>query len=254
MRPHLAAAAALSFVALSALTPSAHAEGEEAPPHVAVEAAPDVPQPASRPEVDHYRSFWRFEIGVRSSFVADPGLDPFAQNDYVPQFSLAASRTILARDRFSFAAGLAWDYGSRSEHARGDFASLSIHRLAVPLEGRMHFGPWGYAFVRAAPGVVTTSVSLEDAAAAATLTKDRALFAADFSAGYALLVHRNGPATKAAPRVWLQGEGGYGWTARERLDLHPDLADNDPRRAGGVDLGSLALRGPFFRIALAITY
>jgi hypothetical protein len=40
--------------------------------------------------------------------------------------------------------------------------------------------------------------------------------------------------------------------AEERLNLAPTVAD-DPRVAG-IDLGPLAMRGGFFRIAAALSY
>jgi hypothetical protein len=204
--------------------------------------------------VDHTREFWRFELGLRGSYVPDAGLDPFSTNDYFPQVSLTASRTIFARGRFSFAPGLSWDYGGRSARARGDMASLDVHRLTLPLEGRAHFGVWGYAFVRGAPGLLVQSARIDDPSAPAPLVKSRALFAADISAGYAWLAwpHDDGEARHA--HLWLQGDFGYGWAATERLTLTPDLPDDDPRRTGGIDLGNLKMRGVFFRIAGAVSF
>jgi hypothetical protein len=199
-------------------------------------------------------SMWRLEAGYRGSFVPSAGYDPFSTNDFLPQFSLAATRTLFAGDHLSFATGLAWDIGSSSAVDRGDRASIGVNRLTVPLEGRAHFGAWGYAFLRGAPGVVAEHTTVDDVAAPATLSKTRWLFATDVSAGYAWLAWPRTREPPQAVRLWLQAEGGYGWVARETLDLGPDLASGDQRIVSGVDLGTIALSGPFFRVAAAASF
>jgi hypothetical protein len=198
-------------------------------------------------------STWRIEAGYRGSYIPDEGFDPFSKDDFLPQLSLSASRTVWTRGRLSFAPGLAWDHGSRSSTARGAATSLSLDRVTIPLEGRLHVDRWGYAFVRLAPGVVAQGVRVEEVSGPAPYTKSRALFAADLSAGYAFPLWRlGGPASPA--RAWLQADGGYGWVASERLALAPDLAGDDPLRTRGVDLGSIATRGAFFRVGVALTF
>jgi hypothetical protein len=199
-------------------------------------------------------SMWRVEAGYRGSFVPSAGYDPFSTNDFLPQFSLAASRTIFGDSRLSFAAGLAWDVGSSSATDRGDHASIGVQRLTVPLEERLHFGIWGYAFLRAAAGAVSEHTSVDDSSAAATLSKTQWLFASDLSAGYAFLAW---PRTGQPPqpvRLWIQADGGYGWVANERLNLGPTLASGDGRIASGIDLGTISLSGPFFRAAAAASF
>jgi hypothetical protein len=197
---------------------------------------------------------WRFELGYRGAFVTDPGYDPFSTQNYFPQVSMVASRTVYARGRFSFAPGFAWDYGRTSATARGDAASLEVHRLVVPLEGRMHFGPWGYVFLRAAPGVALENAEVDDPTATAPLTKSRWLFATDVSGGYAFPIWPRTDRYEVVPRVWLQADGGYGWIVGQRLNLAPDLSSGDLRLASGIDLGSLTMRGAFFRVGAALSF
>jgi hypothetical protein len=204
--------------------------------------------------VDRLKVMWRFELGYRGNFVTDAGLNPFSTQDYLGQISMAASRTVYARGPFSFSPGIAWDYGKAAATARGDAASLAVHRLGVPLEGRMHVGVWGYIFLRAAPGVAMEDVEVSDSTSLATLTKSRWLFATDVSAGYAYPVYSRAERWELAPRIWLQADGGYGWIAAQRLNLAPDLASGDARLASGVDLGSLTMRGAFFRFAAAVSF
>jgi hypothetical protein len=209
-------------------------------------AAPveDAPAVAHARVFDRREVMARLEIGYRGSFITNAGYNPFSTDDYLPQFSLAASQTIFARHRFAFASGFAWDFANTGATDRGDSASLTLHRLTIPLEGRVHFGEWGYAFLRVAPGVAMVSEQIDDPSAPGPLTKDRWLFATDASVGYDWLIMPRGSALSRVARMWLQTDVGYGWMAKERLDLAP-------AGASGVDLGTLALSGAFFRIAVA---
>ena len=62
---------------------------------------------------------WEARIGYRGSWVESPGYSPFSTNDYLPEFSLGASRLVLARGRFSLTAGAAWDYGATGRRREG---------------------------------------------------------------------------------------------------------------------------------------
>lgn len=195
------------------------------------------------------------ELNHRGSFVPDSGYQPFSNNGFLPEFSLSASHTLLEDGRFSFAGGLAWDIGNSSSEVRHvDPASLVMQRITVTLEGRLRFGRWGYAYLRAAPGAAWEKVELDDAASPAPLQKTNWLFATDLSVGYAWLVWPSNAASKLEPRIWLQGEGGYGWVAGQELNLNPALPSGSPVRTAGVDLGGLTMQGGFFRLATAVTF
>jgi len=225
-------------------------------------AAPSEAQPESitpRPAIDRGELMWRFELGYRGAFVTSPGYNAFSTQDYMAQVSMMASRTLFARGHYSFALGIGWDYGGSGATARGDTTSLTMHRLNVPLEGRVHFGRWGYGFLRAAPGVAVLSTQIEDASAPPStgttpqlLSKSRWLFAADVSAGYAWLAWSGPPSSAGTPRLWLQADGGYGWVADERLNLAPNVGSD--QRVAGIDLGPLSMQGGFFRVAAALSY
>ena len=213
------------------------------------------PDSVQQPEyVDRREGTWRVESGYRGSFVSSSGYNPFSSNGYLPEFSLAASRTLFRRGRFSFAPGLAWDIGGTGASARDQASSLSMQRLTVSLEGRMHFGPWGYAYLRAAPGAAMVHAQIDDASSPAPLEKTQWLFATDLSAGYSWLVWPRREASVLEPRLWLQGEGGYGWVAEERLALAPAVASGSPDSVNGIDLGNLTMQGGFFRIAAAVSF
>lgn len=205
--------------------------------------------------VDRLRVMTRLEVGYRGSFVTDPGYNPFSTQDYFSQSSIAISRTILVSGRYSFAPGVMWDYGKSGATARGDSTSLEIHRLSAPLEGRMHFGAWGYAFLRAAPGVALESAEIDDLSSpTGSLKKNRWLFSTDVSAGYAFPILPRASAYAITPRAWLQSDVGYGAIVAQRLDLAPDVGSGDPTLTKGVDLGTLSMHGVFWRLAAAVSF
>jgi hypothetical protein len=228
-----------------------------APPPVEVTAGPAAPEfdrVADRRLPPGREILGRFEVGYRGVFVTNPGYNPFSTQDYFSGAALALSRAIVAESGFSFAPGIAWDYGSSTATARGDGATLQVHRFTVPLEGRLHAGPFGYAFIRVAPGIAGEHVEVTDSSAPSTLTKTQWLFAADASAGYALPVVPMPPRNGATFRLWLVGDAGYSWIADQRLDLTSTTPAGSPSMVNTIDLGTLSLRGAFFRVAAAVSY
>jgi hypothetical protein len=205
--------------------------------------------------LDRREGNWRVEMGYRGTFIPSAGYQPFSDNGYLPEFSLAASRTMFELQHLWLAVGLAWDEGSSTSYIRQvDEATLSFQRVSVTLEGRMQFGPWGYAYVRVAPGAAMEKAQVQDAAAPAPLEMNSWLFAADVSGGYAWLMWPRDAPTTVEPRVWLQGEGGYGFVGGQALALQPALPADSPVRTAGVDLGTLEMKGGFFRIAAAVSF
>ena len=213
----------------------------------------EVPAASAEPGREPSPAFWQAQIGARTTFVTDAGFDLFAADNALVQLSVAASRTLLVWERFSFAPGLSWDFGARSSTIRGDPSSLASHRLAVQLEGRYHLLPWLYGLVRVCPGAAHQSVEVQDSLAPAALRDTQWAPSADFSLGGAVLLGPQWSRSASAVRFWAQAEGGYGWAGRQHLVLSPDLASDDTRRVGTLDLGDLALRGGFFRIAVFTT-
>jgi hypothetical protein len=199
-------------------------------------------------------SFWQAEVGVRSTFITHPGFDPFSDNDALPQVSLGVARTIWAQDRLSFAPGIIWDYGERESTARGLGTSLTAQRIALALEGRYHFAPWFYGLARFTPGAVRESVRLDDPIAPSPLVARQWVAALDASAGAAFLIAPHGDQTTLPVGFWIAAEGGYSFARSASLVLRPDLAEGDPRRTGEIDMGTLAMRGAFFRIYGSVTY
>jgi hypothetical protein len=241
------------LVALAVLASSSFAAADEPPaPAFAPEPAPTPAPPADG--VDHRQSMWRFELGYRASLFADSGFDPFSKNDRLSQVSLVATRTLLTHGRFSFAPGLAFESGGSDSTARGDPTSLDVTRFAVPLDGRVHFGPWGYAFVRVAPGATLVGAEVKESSTTGPLQKRTLVFSTDLSAGYAWLAWPWNEPEKMRGRLWLQADAGYGFAVRDGLSLTPDAGSSGVTNNANVDLGSLVLRGPFARVAVALSF
>ena len=199
-------------------------------------------------------SFWQGQVGMRSTFVTDPGFDPFATDNVLTTVSLGVSRTVFDYDAFSFAPGFFWDYGARSASARGEAASFSSHRLALALEGRYHFAPWVYGLVRLTPSAIQQSAELRAQLATAPYIARAWTAGLDASAGVAFLLGPHAPSAISPVHWWLAAEGGYGFAGSASLQMHPDLPPDDPRRTGDLNLGQLALRGGFFRLYGSITF
>ncbi len=118
----------------------------------------------------------------------------------------------------------------------------------------MHFGPWGYAFVRAAPGLALEDASVDDPSSPSTRVKSEWMFSTDVSAGYAWLVVPRFQQSDRTGRLWLQGDAGYGWVAGNHLALTPSAGSGQGGGVSGVDLGTLSVEGAFFRLAAAVSF
>jgi len=192
----------------------------------------------------------RFDLGVRTQFVSSEGLDPFSQDDVVPQFAMGASWAFLARDRFSLAALAGFDYGSLSSEARSSETSLEMMRFTLGPEARYHVLRLLAVTAKLAP-----TLTREDAQISTGLAEDQSKVAwklgFDATAGAAVEVFGYKSGKSHRPRLWLTAEGGYGWTAPTELTFSP--GDGAPQRAAPLELGELSLSGPLFRITAALS-
>jgi len=195
---------------------------------------------------------WTVAAGVRAIYVKDPGLDPFSTDDGLAQFALTGTRTIVQRDRLALAAGLELDAGGTTAAARGASSSLSLTTFAAVLEGRYQPAWRVQLFARLSPGLLHGAASMSDpsAPAGADLTTSFDTFSLEAAAGGAFCI-----AVLPGSRVglWLFADGGYAWAAAQHLVLTPALGA-DQNKAGAQDLGTLAPRGGFFRLALGLSY
>ncbi len=233
--------------------PVVHVAAPSAPPPM----APPPPQPGAEEDgpvgpVNYRVEMWRVEVAYRGSFVNDAGYGPFSTNQYFVEASFGASRTLWHEGDWSFAPGIGLDLGGSSATARGQPSSMSMQRVNIPLEGRRHFGPWGYAFVRVAPGLALENTEIDDASAPSPLKKNAWMFATDVSAGYAWLIVPRLDRFEQKARLWLQTDVGYGWVVGDELALA--VSSGGSGNTNGVDLGSLSMSGPFFRLGAALSF
>jgi hypothetical protein len=230
------------------------------PPPPQAEPAPS-PEPAmvDEPELPDDGSLGRHQqqlfvsAGMRTSFISDAGFDPFSDTDALNQFALHLGAVVFTSGSLSVAALGGWDYGKAEGTARGSSTELNLHRLWVGAEGRYHVLRRLYGYGRLAPALIQSSATLQDSVAGSTREASSWVFGADVSLGaaYELFGHQNGAVERA--RGWLALEGGYGWAASSDLMLEAD-ADTAPVRTAALDLGELALRGPFLRVQAAVSF
>jgi hypothetical protein len=194
----------------------------------------------------------RIGIGYRATFVRDPTFDTFARNGLLSQLSLEGTYAFVSAGRFAVATGLTWDFGS----LRGLFddydVSLQVHRFTVPVEARVSLTPWLYGFGRAAPGFALHQARVNNLGA--PLQGGPWAPAVDVSGGVAILLAPRSAERTDVARVWLTPEVGYGF-AGER-SLGPLQSRRGPVLDGGApaNLGALAVRGPFVRATVGLTF
>lgn len=210
--------------------------------------------PASFRAWDTRHRYWQAEAGVRVGKIRDAGYDPFATDDALVATTIGASRTVFQRGQLTIAPGIAWDYSESNASARGASSRLVVHRLAATAEIRWHFLPILYGFAKLAPGALHGAATLDDSSSRTQLGDGFWSFSLDESAGAAFLVTPEDEPHVEQVRLWVTAEAGYGYVSRHDVVLRPDVPDEQASRYGGVALGSLALRGPFLRVAAAVTY
>ncbi len=195
---------------------------------------------------------WTMAAGVRTFYIKGAGYDPFSSDDAFVQFSLAGSRALVRRNDLSLAGGIGLDVGGSSALARGSATNLGLTRVSALIEGRYQPAPRLYLFARVAPGLLHGSAWIDDASspAGAKLEATFDTFSLDVGAGAAL---RLGTFGRSRVGTWLVADGGYGWTPAQSLVLSPSLG-SDSDKAGTLNLGPLAPRGGFFRVALALSF
>jgi hypothetical protein len=233
-------------VAVSAWPAPARAQESESAPYPERWPAPQVRVRRERPDV------WQLAVGVRTTIIRGAAFDRFSVDDAMAQLSSTVSRVVFSTGALAIGAGLAVDIGSSDAMARNATASLSLDRASLLLDVRYRPHRRVQAFARVAPGVVRGSATVTDDPniGIGTLQQTFALGSIDGSAGAAVSLT---PATSAVG-FWLVAEGGYGWTPSQHLVLAPHLDEQDRDKAGTLDAGTLAPRGPFFRVALALSF
>lgn len=233
-----------------------------APPPEFVPAPPVTlaaePEPDEAPRArEAARELYRLNFGMRVGYVATSGFDTFASNDTLAQLSIDGAAPVLTRGDLVLAVGLGWDVGGRSDNLRGLEASLTAHRLYVPIEARYHLARPLFAFAKLSPGATAAVVSVTEPSSPSPLSTTAWAFSGDLSAGASVLL---GPRSKSdrpkrALQFWLTPELGWAYTTSAPLRLRTEREDEEMLGADeSVTLRSLALSGFFWRATLAATF
>lgn len=195
----------------------------------------------------------RLDIGDRTQFVSSKGLDAFSRKDALSQLTLGASWAFWASDRLSVAAAAGFDYGGTSASLRSDQASLDLLRFSLAPEARYHVLRVLAVTAKVGPTLMRQHAEV-DGGLGSSLFKTAWRMGFDATAGAAVEVWGYQSGATRKPRLWLTGEGGYGWTAPNKLTLKPDESSGAPQRLTPLDLGELSLSGPLFRITAALSF
>jgi hypothetical protein len=201
-------------------------------------------------------------LGLRTSWITDEGFGLFADvvdeiggNYPLVQFSIGGGRTVYAQDSWSVAGIALWEIGGSDAELRGDHADIDVHRFTLGAELRYHLARYVYGLARLAPVAVHTRASLDEGVTGVTLYSRSWSWGFDATAGGAFELYGMRSGASNRPRVWVVAEGGYGWTSASDLRFAPEDDDDEaPQRVGDVDLGTVAIRGPMFRISGAVTF
>jgi hypothetical protein len=206
-------------------------------------------------KLHYHQDHWLGLLGVRVGKVTSTGFDPFADSDELAQISLGLGGVILTSGNFSLAGVFLYDAGGRSGTARGAESDITVHRLTLGAEGRYHFFRQLFAFGRVAPGALHSIASIEDGWDVGHRSTRDWVFAMDLSAGAMFEVTGwGGNSRKRRPSLWIGFDGGYGLAGESELSLTPDEPGDGPERGEPLELGPLALGGPFLRTSLVLTY
>ncbi len=215
----------------------------------------DAPEPPYSGPLGSHQQHFILWLGLRNDYVRDERFDMFASNDSLVAFSMGVGSTVFSAGNLSLAALGIWETGSREAEARGDATKFRVHRFELAPEVRYHLHYRAFAFARL--GLGTSYVkALRHSQLAATdrIAKDW-LLATDLTLGGAFRLFGDPSGQRRAPRVWFIADGGYALTSSMQLEFEPDPQDSSsPERSQPQDLGSLNLRAPLFRLAVAGTY
>lgn len=207
---------------------------------------------ASEQELGTHQRHVRLDLGLRFQYVSDEGLDPFAENDAIGQFSPQASVTLWANERWSLAGVLGFDYGGREAAARSDEAELDLRRFVLAPEARYHLLRILALTAKVGPTLTREEVEIRGGLDS-SFHKVAWKMGADATAGVAVELFGFHSGASRKPRIWVTGEGGYGWTAPMDMVLSA-RGSGVPQRLTPLRLPDLSVAGPLFRLSAALSF
>lgn len=218
-------------------------------------AADAVDAPAEDPNaLGNHQKNVRVDLGLRTQYIKGSAYDAFSENNALNHLSLGASWAFWARDRWSLAGAFGFDYGTTSASLRSDEASLDVVRFGVAPEARYHLLRLLALTAKLGPTLTREAVSVTGGGLDTDLSRTAWRFGFDATAGAAVELAGYASGQSHKPRLWIAGEGGYGWTAPMKLNLKPEDAGAAPQRLAALQLGDLSVSGPLFRITAALSF
>jgi hypothetical protein len=200
--------------------------------------------PAPRPDV-------HFDAGLRGMLISSPGFDPYAGNDLLMQLSLGAGLTVLRAGNVSILLFARWDWGSRTDVARGEDTSLEVHRLGGGAETRWQLARRFYLSAKLSPAALYLRGSIADTSIDRLLVSRTWTWGLDVTGGAGLLMA--GRSTHGTG-FWLTGDLGYAFAGTSAMTFAPASSTDDPRKFGSVMLPSIRPSGPVSRLGLALSF
>jgi hypothetical protein len=221
----------------------------------ALPSFPAVERPAPRDEGPEGWATPEVSIaaGLRGMFIPGAGYEPYSSKGTLFQFALAAGLTVVRAGNASLMIFAEWDAGPSSARARGDDASIAIHRLGGGIEGKYQLARRFYLSAKLAPAAYYLSGSISDVGLPRPLIARSWTWGFDVSGGAGLLMGTAG--RRAAPtRFWLTLDLGYAFAGSAAMNFAPGASEDDPRRFGTVMLPALKPAGAIGKLAMAISF
>jgi hypothetical protein len=231
-------ASLLLVAALLAVPAVARAEPSDAP-----DAAPAAP-PSSRPELV-------ITAGLRGMVMPSRGFDPYATNNLLLQGALGAGLTVVRLGNASIVLFAEYGAGSRSASARGEQATLAVHRLSGGAETRYQLGRRFFLSARVSPAAMFLYGTIADSTIDRPLTASAWTWGLDVSGGGGLLLGSTGP---RGAKFHLTLDFGYTFAGEGQMRYAPATSEDDPRKYGSVMLPAMKPAGATSRLGVSVGF
>lgn len=213
-------------------------------PAAPVAEQPLPPERVSRPEVV-------LGVGVRGSILRSAGFDPYLNTDFFAQSSLLAGLTIVRAGPASIGLFANWDFGARNAMARGQEASLAMHRLVGGAETRLYLHRRFFFDAKLAGVAYHLRGAIQDTSLDRPLVSRTWTWGLDVSGGMGVVLTgvRGG-----GPRLYLTLDLGYTFAGDAAMSYAPTEDAEDTRKYGSVRLPSIKPSGATSRLGIALGF
>lgn len=254
----LASSIGLSLASTAARADQSPVAEAPAPPSMAVAAPADLPRPGPAdlppPAAQSNRPEITLGVGVRASVFPSAGFDPYATTDAMAQGSFLAQITLLRFGPASILLFAEWGLGTRNAQARGQDASLTLHRLAGGAETRIALARRFYLDAKLAPMAYHLRGTIADSGLDRPLVSRAWTWGLDVSAGAGFLLGKTGKAEARGVSFWLTADLGYTFAGEAAMSYAPAPSDEDSRTHGSVSLPPFKPAGATGRFGLSIGF